>query len=145
MFSRKTSTKAKGKVVWTNKNLTGPAASFAKNLPRYHNVYIPPKFHNEFIVGSLWFAIADLKYDINRYELPVLVLKNYYLEPAVIKINTPLLYAGTIRVEEIKNGKVISSLRHTFIAGGIRAILLDFAIVYPSSLLETQATLEQTS
>ncbi|HAN16497.1 MAG TPA: hypothetical protein DCP73_13250 [Chloroflexi bacterium] len=82
-------------------------------------------------VGSLWTLRAIMAVD-NRYATPDYVKHEYsYLvygswgAPASFPAGTPAVYVGPVRVEEDNRGNPIRSLRHTFIVGGCRYMVIN--------------------
>lgn len=122
---------SKGKIVWTNKNFS-PAAPFA-NLPKYVQPKVPRELERYLTIGSMWIATYDLTVSTRNWKLPIITAWSLY-DSAIplIKKTSNLIYAGTIRTEELEsNGRVINAIRHTFIASNSRAILFNFNLLVP--------------
>lgn len=123
----------RGRVAWTDNSGAKPAP-FAQARPRYvATKEIPAEYEEHLYVGALWSANVALNPDTSGGgEFPSVMLCYHQADQAIIKLKSLLIYSGIVRGEEReKNGRIVTVLRHTFIAGGGRYIITDFSQVSP--------------
>jgi len=98
-------------------------------------------YNDKLVVGSMWLLSRSMTKDerykqYKQHEFPYLAEAVWYggSQPAVpFPIGTLCVYTGTVRVEESnRNSDIVRVLRHTFLVGGSRFMLLDLSSVAPT-------------
>lgn len=141
--------RGKRNIVWNNNNPV--LSSWAERKRTYHE---EPEVSDEtrlelekhLVPGALFIALVDfetVKYP-NRVTPPPFVEltkhhgwgsqwnPNYNKQvECLVEIGTPIIYAGTIRVEEMGNAGALRVLRHTFIVKNGRYIIRNLNHIKP--------------
>jgi hypothetical protein len=144
--------RGKRNIVWNNSN---PVISSSVERKRtYRDNKISDETRSELeghlVPGALFIALVDfetVKYPKRVAPPPFVELVkhngwgsqwnpsyNKQLE-CLVEIGTPIIYAGTVRVEEMGNAGALRVLRHTFIVKNGRYIIRDLNHVKPASLI----------
>ena len=125
-------TRERGSVVWTDNSGAKPAP-FMQVLPRYEEtIGLLSEWEPLMYAGSMWTARIQMGPDAKTGAFPILVPTWGPPEQAIIKVNSLLIYTGTVRIDEREsNGRIVSVPRHTFIAGNGRYIVTNFSFVCP--------------
>lgn len=142
--------RGKRNIVWNNNNPTVSARAERKRT--YHD---EPKIseemrlelENHLVPGALFIALVDfetMKYPKNVALPPFVELVQHkgwgaQWNPSynkqvecLVEIGTPIIYAGSVRVEEVGNAGSLRVLRHTFIVKNGRYIIRNLNQVKPA-------------
>ena len=146
--------RGKRNIVWNNSNPT--VAAQAERKRTYHE---EPEISNEtrleleghLVPGALFVALVDfetVKYPKRVTPPPFVELTKHHgwgsqWNPSynkqvecLVEIGTPIIYAGTVRVEEMGNAGSLRVLRHTFIVKNGRYIIRDLNHVKPVTIIK---------
>ena len=126
------------KVQWNRPRGTG-ATQTIRPHPYLEEAKIPPEEweirSTHLTPGELWITAADLGIDfrvdplyITRHAMHDLSYVSRWRgsSPVLIKKESPVIYMGTVRVEEHRpRSGLVRVLRHTFLFGGLRYMTVD--------------------
>ena len=130
-------------VVWTGGKPSAPVAPFAQEISTFRSAtdQLPPGFEEALVPGAIWFARINLARDASKFSDKVQHLLEYWGDPAIApyKAGSILLYAGSVRVDEkTSTGKVVSVMRHSFMAHeGIVIVPIISRLIAPLSMKDS--------
>lgn len=127
-------THKRGPVVWSDNSGAKPAP-FMQVMPKYEETRaIAPEHQDHLYVGAMWTAKIAMNTgaQVVGCKYPPLVPTYWEQDKALVKLNSIMIYAGIVRIDEREaNGRIVSVPRHSFVAGEGRYIITDFSHVTP--------------
>ena len=145
--------RGKRNIIWNNRNPA--AAPLVERKRTYHDDKISDETRSELechlFLGALFIALVDfetVKYPKRVTPPPFVELvrhsdhgakwnPNYNKQlECLVEVGTPIIYAGTVRVEEACATGSLRVLRHTFIVKNGRYIIRNLNFVKPVGLIE---------
>jgi hypothetical protein len=145
--------RGKRNIVWSNNNPVVSASAERKRT--YHDVKVSDETRSELeghlVPGALFIALVDfetVKYPKRVTPPPFVELVKHHGHGAhwnpnynkqlecLVEIGTPIIYAGTVRVEEMGNAGALRVLRHTFIVKNGRYIIRNLNHVKPVTIIK---------